>query len=100
MSAWSWLGVFYATDPEERSFLKRVEVQQKDDLTVRAAVLDNQESARFFGVPLARRGLQPVWLEIRWRMFKSFLLSSTYRYSPVSPLYVQGRSQERCRARR
>jgi hypothetical protein len=28
------------------------------------AVLDDRESERFFGVPLARRGIQPVWLQI------------------------------------
>jgi hypothetical protein len=39
-------------------------VQRNGDLVVSASVLDNQESERFFGVPLARRGIQPVWLHI------------------------------------
>jgi hypothetical protein len=66
MSLWNlrWLGIAYTPEPEERSFLDRAEVQRQDDLAVRASVLDNRESARFFGVPLARRGMQALWLEI------------------------------------
>jgi hypothetical protein len=66
MSLWNlrWLGISYTPDPDESSFLHRAEVQRQDDVAVRVSVLDNRESARFFGVPLARRGIQPVWLEI------------------------------------
>ncbi|MBI3407233.1 MAG: LssY C-terminal domain-containing protein [Planctomycetes bacterium] len=59
-----WLGVPYTPRPEERTFLERAETQRDDELAVRVAVLDTRESERFFGVPLARRGIQPVWLEI------------------------------------
>lgn len=59
-----WLGISYSPRPEEQSFLERVVVLKDDDLTLRVAVLDHQESQRFFGVPLARRGIQPVWIEI------------------------------------
>jgi hypothetical protein len=58
------LRVPYTPQPDERSFLHRAEVRQDDDLVVRVSVLDDRESERFFGVPLARRGIQPVWLEI------------------------------------
>lgn len=58
------LSVPYTPRPDQRSFLERVEVQKDGQLNVRAAVLDDRESERFFGVPLARRGIQPVWLEI------------------------------------
>src|SRR5216683_5083685 len=66
MSLWKirWLGIAYTPQPDECSFLQRMDVQRDDDLVVRVSVLDNRESARFFGVPLARRGIQPVWLEI------------------------------------
>jgi hypothetical protein len=66
MGLWNsrWLGVRYAPQPEERTYLDRAEVQKDDTLVVRASVLANRESDRFFGVPLARRGIQPVWLEI------------------------------------
>src|SRR6516165_7202526 len=59
-----WLGIDYAPDPEERSYLERAELQKDDTVAVKASVLANRESERFFGVPLARRGIQPVWLEI------------------------------------
>lgn len=66
MAFWtfSWLGVRYRPRPQEQAFLERAEVQQDDELVVRVAVLDDRESERFFGVPLARRGMQPVWLRI------------------------------------
>src|SRR5580704_2525805 len=58
------LGVAYQPRPDDRSFLERAETQKDDNLEVRVAVLDARESERFFGVPLARRGIQPVWLQI------------------------------------
>ncbi len=66
MGLWNsrWLGVPYSPRPEERSYLERAEVRKDDTLVVRASVLANRESERFFGVPLPRRGIQPVWLEI------------------------------------
>jgi hypothetical protein len=59
------LGIPYRPHPEERSYLQRAQVRQDEDLVVTAAVLDRRESERCFGVPLARRGIQPVWLEVR-----------------------------------
>lgn len=59
-----WLGVNYRPQAEHRPFLERKVVQQDDELAVTVCVLDDQEGHRFFGVPLARRGIQPVWLEI------------------------------------
>lgn len=66
MDIWTsrWVGVPYRPRPEERPYLERVEVQKGGDLVVKAAVLSNKEGDRFFGVNLARRGIQPVWLEI------------------------------------
>jgi len=58
------LRVPYKPRPEEQSFLQRAEVQRDDEFVVTASVLDDRESERFFGVPLARRGIQPVWLRI------------------------------------
>ena len=59
-----WLGVPYRPHPEEQPFLERKVVQRDDELVVSVSVLDDRESERFFGVPLARRGMQPVWLQI------------------------------------
>src|SRR5262249_61839061 len=64
LSNFRWLGIRYDPQPEERPFLQRTVAQRDGDLVVSASVLDNQESERFFGVPLARRGIQPVWLHI------------------------------------
>ncbi len=58
------LGIPYTPRPDERPFLARVQVEKKDDVEVRVAVLGSRESDRFFGIPLARRGIQPVWLEV------------------------------------
>jgi LssY C-terminus len=67
MDLWNsrWLGIPYRPDPDEHSYLGRAQVRQDDDVVVRASVLDKRESERFFGAPLARRGIQPVWVEIR-----------------------------------
>ena len=54
----------YTPRPEEQSFRAWVEVQRADEFVVHVAVLDDRESERFFGVPLARRGIQAVWLRI------------------------------------
>jgi hypothetical protein len=56
--------VSYTPRPEERPFLQRAEIQRDEEVEVRVAVLDDRESERFFGVRLARRGIQPVWLQI------------------------------------
>src|SRR5215203_3666674 len=61
----SWLGVPYAPNPEARSFLDRAVLNKDDECQVTAAVPDDREGEQFFGVPLARRGIQPVWLQIK-----------------------------------
>src|SRR5262245_39839397 len=78
-----WLGVPYTPRPEERAFLERAELKRDDELAVRVAVLDNRESERFFGVPLARRGIQPVWLEIKNHGAKPYRL----RVASIDPSY-------------
>jgi hypothetical protein len=59
------LWVPYSPRPQELAFLDRAEVQERDEFVVSVAVPDDRESARFFGVPLARRGMQPVWLTVK-----------------------------------
>jgi len=58
------LGVPYTPHPEEQSFVERAELQRDEELAVSVSVLDDRESERFFGVRLARKGIQPVWLRI------------------------------------
>ena len=64
LSGIRWLGIRYAPRSDERSFFDRAQVQENSDVKVTVAVLGSRESERFFGAPLARRGVQPVWLEI------------------------------------
>jgi hypothetical protein len=54
----------YSPRPDEKPFLARAEVQHVGEFVVEVAVLDDREAERFFGVPLARRGIQAVWLRI------------------------------------
>jgi hypothetical protein len=76
-------GVGYHPQPEERPFLDRADSKHDDDLIVRVAVLDHHESERFFGVPLARRGIQPVWLQITNRSAQPYRL----RLASLDPNY-------------
>ena len=50
---------------EQVSFLERSQTQTVGGLTVTAAVLSHEESEKIFGRPLAKKGIQPVWLEIK-----------------------------------
>lgn len=53
------------TPMEQVSFLERSQTQTVGGLTVTAAVLSHKESEKIFGRPLAKKGIQPVWLEIK-----------------------------------
>lgn len=64
---WRLLITPYEPNPAARGFLERAQTQQDDRARVTVAVLDAAESDRYFGVPLARRGLQPVYLRIENR---------------------------------
>ena len=53
-------------DPSGRdAFEWRAITQQQTQLTVRAAVLGDDESFRFFGVSLADKGMQAVWVSAK-----------------------------------
>ncbi len=56
--------VAYDPDPSYREFLSRAQTQDSPLAQVTVAVLDAAESERVFGVPLARRGIQPVFLRV------------------------------------
>ena len=47
------------------AFETRAIAQQQGQVTLRAAVLDDEESRRFFGVSLADSGMQAVWLSVK-----------------------------------
>src|SRR4029079_7303108 len=56
--------VVYEPEPGVREFLSRSETQRCPAAEVTAAVLSAGESQEMFGVPLAQRSIQPVFLRI------------------------------------
>ena len=48
----------------EQPFMSRAEVRQQGAVTIRAAVLTDDESERYFGASLADQGIQAVWLSV------------------------------------
>lgn len=56
--------VHYVPDPTHLDFLTRAETQTCSGVEVSVAIPDAKESEQLFGVPLARRGLQPVHVRI------------------------------------
>ena len=55
----------YRTQPvAQTGFMKRTETQTDGNVSVTAAVLSGDESRKAFGVDLAGKGIQPVWLKI------------------------------------
>jgi hypothetical protein len=61
---WRLATVAYHPRPDERSFFDRAVTETREGLTVEAAALSAHESRQVFGVPMARRGIQPVWVRI------------------------------------
>jgi len=45
-------------------FMERAQTQSSDNLRVTVAALSPQESKRVFGVDIASRNVQPVWVEV------------------------------------
>jgi len=60
----------YRPEPTLRTFESRAQTQENDKANVTVAVLDAVEASRLFGVPLSRRGIQPVHLRIENRSDK------------------------------
>ena len=59
------------------AFKSRAQTQDEGELRVTAAVPGEAETEAIFGLPLYKRGIQPVWLEIENRS------SFPIRYAPV-----------------
>ena len=64
---WRLLTTPYTPDESARDFMARAQTQANEQAQVTVAVLDAHESDRFFGVPMARRGVQPVYLRVENR---------------------------------
>ena len=86
LSAHRWVGLLLAclvllsgcatTPPPQdtRDFRARAERRQDGGVRVAASVLGSRESEAEFGAPLASKGIQPVWLEIRNSESQEFVL--------------------------
>ena len=61
---WRLVTTPYTPASDEGGFLARSQAQENDRAAVSVAVPSPDESRRFFGVDLARRGIQPVFLRI------------------------------------
>jgi hypothetical protein len=64
---WRLVTTSYAPDPRATAFMDRAVTQEDPRARVTVAVLAAPESRQFFGVELARRGIQPVFLRIENR---------------------------------
>lgn len=86
------LTVAYEPRADERSFLDRAKTQKHSDVEVTVAALSDRESRAFFGVRMARKGMQPVWIDIRngsgnaFRL-EPFSIDPAY-YPPLEAAYV------------
>ena len=54
----------YRPDPSARGFLDRAQKQESPLAEVALAVPDPEEATRIFGVPVTRKGVQPLHLRI------------------------------------
>ena len=77
---------------DEVPFRERAQTQYENNVRVTAAVLSAEESEAVFGVPLYKKGIQPIWLEIEnideeslW--FLPFGLYPDY-FSPLEVAYM------------
>jgi LssY C-terminus len=61
---WRLLTTPYRPEPTLCTFASRAQTQENAKARVTVAVLDAAEAHRLFGVPLSRRGIQPVHLRI------------------------------------
>jgi hypothetical protein len=78
-----WLVSPYLPCPTARGFVDAAVDQCRGDLEVRVAVLDDVASRKFFGVPMARRGIQPVWIHVVNRSAQPYRL----QFVAIDPNY-------------
>jgi hypothetical protein len=65
--AWHLVITCYAPDPSVTTFMERAQTQEAAEAAVTVAVLGGHEGRDLFGVDLARRGIQPVFLRVENR---------------------------------
>ena len=87
-----WLTVPYNVDDQNRSFMERAQTQTLNGVEVTVAVQSDLESRRFFGVRMARKGIQPVWIQVVNKTegpirLDQFRIDHSY-YTPLEAAYV------------
>lgn len=86
-----WL--VYDPRPDLRSFLARSQTQESPQAQVSVAVLSPAESQQVFGVPLARRSIQPVFLRVENRHSTPLRLSvldiDPHYFTPLEAAGIQ-----------
>ena len=78
---------YHPHPPARPTFLPRVQTETEGPVRVSVAALGATESRQHFGIDLAARGIQPVWLEIENRSPTTLYLLS----SSVDPAYFSAR---------
>ncbi len=70
-------------------FKDRLQRKESDDLVVSASVLSTEETRQVFGLPLAKLSVQPVWLKIKNKSSKTYiLLSATIDFDYFTPFEI------------
>jgi len=84
-----------AFDPQPLSevpFQERVETQEEKGVRVSTAVLSAEEAEAVFGLPLYKKGIQPVWLEIenntQYRMWFAPVSVDRNYFAPLEVAYM------------
>jgi len=67
---------FQHRPPEKLPFADRCQTQSDGDVRVTVGVPSAEESLEIFGLPLATKGIQPVWLEIQNKDTTGYFLLS------------------------
>ena len=77
----------------EAALHERAETQIENDIRVSAVVLSAAETEAVFDLPLYRKGIQPVWLEIEnntsYRMYFAPVSIDRDYFSPLEVAYMQ-----------
>ncbi len=77
---------------EDFPILERAQTQEESGVSVSLVVLNARESEQVFGVPLALKGIQPIWLKIENKGSNSLLFLQHFvepeYYSPQEAAYM------------
>ena len=68
----------------EQPFKSRTEIRQQGAVTVRAAVLTDDESERYFNASLADHGIQVIWLSVDTPAIRGFVFCRLSRTLTIS----------------